>query len=39
MKSRCKLSKHCRIHGKNIEIFGPFNFLTPVKNNIPDVSN
>ena len=39
MKSRHKLSKKCNIHGKNREIFGPYNFWTPVKRNIPDVWN
>ena len=31
MKSCHKLSKNCSIHGKNHEIFGPYNFWTPVK--------
>ena len=39
MKSCRKLSKNCSIHGKNREIFGPYNFWTPIKSNIPDVWN
>ena len=39
MKIRRKLAKNCRIHGKNREISGPYNFWTPVKSNIPDVWN
>ena len=35
MKNRRKLS----ILGKSREIFGPYNFWTPVKSNIPDVLN
>ena len=27
------------MHGKNHEIFNPYNFWTPVKRNIPDVWN
>ena len=39
MKSHRKLSKYCSIHGKNREIFGPYNIWTLVKNNIPDIWN
>ena len=30
---------NCSIHSKNREISGPYNFWTPIKNNIPDVWN
>ena len=39
MRSCRKLSKYCSILGKNREIFGPHNFWTPIKSNIPDVWN
>ena len=39
LKSRLKLSKNYSIHGKNREIFGPHNFWTPIKSNIPDFWN
>ena len=39
IRSCRKLSKYCSILGKNREIFGPHNFWTPMKSNIPDVWN
>ena len=37
MKSRYELSKNCDIHGKSVEIFGPYNFWTPMKSIISDI--
>ena len=39
MKSCRKLSKNCRIHGKNREISGSYNLWASVKSNISDVWN
>ena len=33
------MSRTCRIHGKNFEISGLYNFWTPIKSNILDVWN
>ena len=34
IKNCPKLSKNCSMHNKNCEIYGPYNFWTPVKSNI-----
>ena len=39
MKSCHKFSPNCNIHSKNLDIFGPYKFWTPVKRNISDVWN
>ena len=39
MKSHHKFSKNCNINSKNLDIFVPYKFWTPVKRNIPDVWN
>ena len=38
MKNCRKLSKNYSMHGKFRDISGRYNFWTPIKNNIPDVS-
>ena len=38
-KKVSELSKYFSMHCKSREISGPYNFLTPIKSNIPDVWN
>ena len=38
-RSRCILSKNCRIHGEICEISGPYKFWAPTESNVSDVWN
>ena len=37
MRSRCILTKNCSLKGENRDIYGPYNFWAPVKNNTSGV--